>query len=115
MNHIISVTLIPTHGVNVVLDKELFLDNFIDKSEEVLDKLPVGFAIEILYDHVSTYDDGSFKDIKSLQCIVKQTSRGIFNKAITNAPIVTDMLSVNTRRAQKRALKRLFIKTVTRK
>lgn len=114
MNHIISVTLIPAAGTNVVLDKELFLGDFIDKAEDTLDSLPVGCAIEILYDHVFTHEDGSFKGVKSLQCIVKQVGRGVFNKVITDAPLVTDMKALNTRRAQQRALKRVYMNTVIR-
>ena len=115
MNHIISVTLIPVHGVNVRLDKDIFLDNFIDKAEETLDSLPVGSAIEILYDHVQTYEDGSFKAVRYLQCVVKQVQRGVFHKVIVDAPIVTEMKSINTLRARKRAMKRIFIQSTTRK
>ena len=112
MNHIISVTLIPVNGINVKLDKELFLDDFIDKAEEALDVLPVGSAIEILYDNVAINSDGSFKKVSPMQCVVKQTSRGVFNKYITNAPLVTDMKSTNKRRAELRKLKKVFMNKV---
>ena len=87
MNHIVSVTLIPVVGRNVVLDKELFLDNFVDKAEDVLDRLPVGCAIEIVYDHIITDSNGNFQKSKHCRCIVKQNGRGNFVKTITTAPI----------------------------
>ena len=87
MNHIVSVTLIPVAGSNVKLDKELFLGNFIDSAEEALDALPVGCAIEIVYDHIDTYSDGSFKKAQHLCCIVCQKERGIFTKNITTIPM----------------------------
>jgi len=108
MDHVVSVTLIPVNGINVKLEKDIFLGNFIDKAEDVLDELPVGSAIEILYDHVVTHSDGSFQKAIPMRCFVKQTGRGVFHKDIENAPLVTDMKSVNTRRAELRRLKRVF-------
>lgn len=108
MNHIVSATLIPVNGINVKLEKDIFLGNFIDKAEEALDNLPVGYAIEILYDHVVTHSDGSFQKAIPMRCFVKQTGRGVFHKDIENTPLVTDMKSVNTRRAELRRLKRVF-------
>lgn len=108
MYHIISITLIPVNGINVKLEIDPFLDNFINKAEDVLDNLPVGCAIEILYDNIITYSDGSFLKIIPVQCVVKQAKRGVFIKSITNAPLITDMKSVNTRRAELRKLKRIF-------
>lgn len=108
MYHIVSATLVPLNGINVKLNKDLFIDNFIDKAEEILDDFPVGCSIEILYDNVITHSDGSFKSAQPLQCIVKQTSRGVFSKNITNAPLLTDMKHLNTRRAELRKLKKVF-------
>lgn len=109
MNRIVSVTLIPANGINTKLDPKLFLvDDFIDKAEEVLDDLPVGCAIEILYDHVATYTDGSYKKAMPMRCFVKQTGRGVFHKNIDNAPLVTDMKSTNKRRAELQHLKKMF-------
>ena len=114
MNRIISVTLIPVSGINVKLDKGHFTGNFIDKSEEVLDDLPVGSAIEVIYDHVIPYSDGSFSKIKPMSCIIKQTSRGIFKKDITEAPLITDMKHINTRRAELKKLKYVYMNRVTK-
>lgn len=108
MNHIISVTLIPVNGINVKLEIDPFLDNFINKAEDILDNLPVGYAIEILYDSIITHLDGSFLKVIPIQCVVKQTKRGVFIKNISKAPLVTDMKSINTRRAELRKLKRMF-------
>lgn len=108
MDRVVLVTLIPVNGINVKLKKDIFLGNFIDKAEDVLDELPVGSAIEILYDHVVTHSDGSFQKAVPMRCFVKQTNRGIFNKEITSAPLVTDMRSLNSRRADLRKLKRVF-------
>ena len=108
MDHVVSVTLIPVNGINVKLEKDIFLGNFIDKAEDVLDELPVGSAIEILYDHVVTHSDGSFQKAIPMRCFVKQTGRGVFHKNIDNAPLVTDMKSLNKRRAELRHLKKVF-------
>lgn len=108
MYHLVSVTLIPVNGINVKLEKDIFLGNFIDKAEDVLDELPVGSAIEILYDHIITHSDGSFQKAIPMRCFVKQTSRGVFHKDIENAPLVIDMKSINTRRTELRRLKRVF-------
>jgi len=82
MNHIVSVTFIPDHGTNVVLDKEPFLNDFIDKSEEVLDTHPVGCSIEVVYDHVVTDRDGNFVSVRTMRCVTRQKERGIFMKTI---------------------------------
>ena len=108
MRHVISVTLIPVNGVNVSLEKDIFLDNFVDKAEDVLDELPVGSAIEVLYDNIVTDSDGSVKKVLPACCLIKQTSRGIFKKSIIAAPLVTDMKSINARRAELRKLKRIL-------
>ena len=84
MDHVVSVTLIPVNGINVKLEKDIFLGNFIDKAEDVLDELPVGSAIEILYDHVVTHSDGSFQKVIPMRYFVKQTGRGVFYKNIEN-------------------------------
>lgn len=112
MYHLISVTLIPISGVNKLLEKDIFLGNFIDKAEEALDTLPVGCAIEILYDHAVTDSNGDIIKVKPMQCVVKQTSRGVFSKVITNAPLCTDLQSLNKRRAELRKLKRVFMNKV---
>ena len=43
-----------------------------------------------------------------MRCFVKQTGRGVFHKNIDNAPLVTDMKSLNKRRAELRHLKKVF-------
>lgn len=87
MDHIVSATLIPANGINVKLDHKLFIGNFIDKAEEALDSLPVGSAIEIIFDHITTLSDGTFKNIKHCRCLVKQSKRGEFSKSIESAPV----------------------------
>lgn len=94
MNHIISVTLIPLTGINVKLDTELFLGNYIDTAEEVLDTLPIGCGIEIMFDHISFYSDGNVKNVKHLRCFIKQSSRGIFVRTVETVPYISPHRSI---------------------
>lgn len=92
MKHVISATLIPTNGINVKLSKDLFLENFIDTSEDILDRFPVGSAVEIIYDHFF-YDDKGALQMKHCRCIIKQSKRGVFNRSIENVQVEKNIRS----------------------
>lgn len=112
MDNIVSVTLIPISGINVKLDSSRFSGNFVEISKNILNDLPVGSSIEVIYDHIFTDRDGIFKKIRTLNSVITQTKRGEFKHYVRRSPVITDMKSVYKRRTELKVLKNKFKKGV---